>query len=76
MALSWDTLTDGHASLIPGISGAVPEFPEINFEIVPKIRKYVVPKLAHFQSFREIPKLRRPAYDVLYLQQAWAPTNG
>ena len=29
------------ASLILGISGVVPEFPEINFEIVPKIRKSV-----------------------------------
>ena len=29
------------ASLISGISGVVPEFPEINFEIVPKIRKFV-----------------------------------
>jgi hypothetical protein len=29
------------ASLISGISGAVPEFSEINLEIVPKIRKSV-----------------------------------
>ena len=29
------------ASLILEISGAVPEFSEINFEIVPKIKKFV-----------------------------------
>jgi hypothetical protein len=29
------------ASLILGISGAIPEFFEINLEIVPKIRKFV-----------------------------------
>ena len=28
-------------SLISGISGAIPKFSEINFEIVPKIRKFV-----------------------------------
>ena len=29
------------ASLISGISGVVPEFPEINLKIFPKIRKFV-----------------------------------
>ena len=42
-------MPDKQASLISGISGAVPEFPEINFKIVPKIRKSVVLKLAHFR---------------------------
>ena len=34
-------ITDYQASLISGISGAIPEFPEINIKIVPKIRKFV-----------------------------------
>ena len=38
--LMMEMLND-HASLILGISGAVPEFPEIDFKIVLKIRKSV-----------------------------------
>jgi hypothetical protein len=32
-------MSNGQASLNSGISGAVPEFSEINLEIVPEIRK-------------------------------------
>ena len=45
-------MRNNQASLISGISGTIPEFPKfpkINFEIVPKIRKFVVLKLAHFR---------------------------
>jgi hypothetical protein len=44
------------ASLISGISGAVPKFPEINLEIVPKIRKFVAcagPEISLFSVISE-----------------------